>query len=255
MARVLVTGSTDGLGLMTAQSLIAQGHDVTLHARNEERAAAVREREPGADGVVVGDVAVLADMRAVAEQVNALGHYDAVVHNVGVGYHEPRIETEDGLSRVFAVNVLAPYVLTSLIDPPDRLVYLSSGMHQGGDPDLSDLQWAKRRWNGAQAYSDSKLFDVMLAFAVARRWPNVRSNAIDPGWVPTRMGGPGAPDDLTEGSATQIWLAVSDDPLATVSGEYFFHRQRQAPNASARDTVLQDRLVSACAALAGVALP
>ena len=255
MARVLITGSTDGLGLMTGQSLIAEGHEVTLHARNEERAAAVRERVPGAASVAVGDVALLAGMRAVAEQVNAWGRYHAVVHNVGVGYREPRIETEDGLSRVFAVNVLAPYVLTAMIDPPDRLVYLSSGMHQGGDPDLSDLQWSQRRWNGAQAYSDSKLFDVMLAFAVARRWPNVLSNAVDPGWVATRMGGPSAPDDLTQGSATQRWLAVSDDSDATVSGKYFFHRQQQTPNASAHDTDLQDRLMAACADLAGVPLP
>lgn len=255
MARVLITGSSDGLGLMTGQSLIAEGHDVTLHARNEERATAARQRAPGADGVVVGDVTNLSGMRAVAEQVNGMGHYDAVVHNVGVGYREPQLETEDGLSRVFAVNVLAPYVLTALIDPPDRLVYLSSGMHHGGDPDLSDLQWAHRRWNGAQAYSDSKLFDVMLAFSIARRWPSVFSNAVDPGWVATKMGGPNAPDDLSQGSATQAWLAVSDDPHATVSGEYFFHRQRQSPNASARDADLQDRLLAACAELANVPLP
>jgi NAD(P)-dependent dehydrogenase (short-subunit alcohol dehydrogenase family) len=239
---------------MTGQSLIAEGHDATLHARNEERAAKARQRVPGAS-VVVGDVSNLSGMRSVAEQVNAMGHYDAVVHNVGVGYREPPSETEDGLSRVFAVNVLAPYVLTALIDPPGRLVYLSSGMHQGGDPDLSDLQWTQRRWNGTQSYSDSKLFDVMLAFAVARHWPSVLSNALDPGWVATKMGGPNAPDDLSQGSTTQVWLAVSDDPHATVSGEYFFHRQRQLPNAIARDTNLQDRLLEACAELAGVPLP
>jgi NAD(P)-dependent dehydrogenase (short-subunit alcohol dehydrogenase family) len=254
MARVLITGSTDGLGLMTGQSLIAEGHEVTLHARNEERAADARKRVPGAEGVVVGDVANLSGMRSVADQVNERARYDAVVHNVGVGYREPRRETEDGLSSVFAVNVLAPYVLTALISAPDRLVYLSSGMHQGGDPDLSDLQWTQRRWNGAQAYSDSKLFDVVLAFAVARHWPSVLSNALDPGWVATNMGGPSAPDDLSQGSATQVWLAVSDDPSAMVSGEYFFHRQRQSPNVSARDADLQEGLLSACAALTDVHL-
>jgi NAD(P)-dependent dehydrogenase (short-subunit alcohol dehydrogenase family) len=154
----------------------------------------VRSAWSEATEVVIGDLSSMAEARSVAEQANELGRYDAVIHNAGVGYRQPhRIETVDGLSLVFAVNVLAPYLLTALITPPDRLVYLSSGMHQGGDPDLSDLQWTRRRWSGAQAYSDSKLFDVVLAFAVARRWPHIRSNALEPGWVPTRMGGPGLP--------------------------------------------------------------
>jgi NAD(P)-dependent dehydrogenase (short-subunit alcohol dehydrogenase family) len=197
----------------------------------------------------------LSGMRSVAEQANASGRYDAIIHNVGVGYREPQRETEDGLNRLFAVNVLAPFVLTALISPPDRLVYLSSGMHLGGDADLSDLQWAQRKWNGTQAYSDSKLFDVVLAFAVARHWPSVLSNAVNPGWVPTKMGGAGAPDDLSEGSDTQAWLAVSDDSEAVVTGEYFYHRQRQAASANARNVELQVHLLTACAELAGVPLP
>lgn len=136
--------------------------------------------------------------RRVAEQVNALGRFNAVIHNAGVGYREPhRIETVDGLEHVFSINVLAPYLLTALITPPERLVYLSSGMHTGGNASLDDPQWITRRWNGTQAYADSKLFDVVLAFAVARRWPKVLSNALEPGWVPTKMGGPSAPDDLS----------------------------------------------------------
>ena len=107
---------------------------------------------------------------------------------------------------------------TALITRPDRLVFLSSGMHHGGDPDLTDLQWTRRGWSGTQAYADSKLFDVVLALALARRWPGVLSNAVEPGWVPTKMGGPGAPDDLALGADTQAWLAVSSDPGATVSG-------------------------------------
>jgi NAD(P)-dependent dehydrogenase (short-subunit alcohol dehydrogenase family) len=254
MARVFVTGSSDGLGLATGQLLIAEGHDVTLHARNEERASDTRQRAPGASQVIIGDVATLSDMRLVAEQVNATGRFDAVIHNVGVGYRDPRRETDDGLSRLFAVNVLAPYVLTALIEPPDRLVYLSSGMHEGGNSDLSDLQWTQRRWNGSKAYSDSKLFDVVLAFAVARRWTSVLSNAVNPGWVPTKMGGEGAPDDLSQGSDTQAWLAVSDEPSAMVTGEYFFHRQQQKAKASSRDVELQDRFLSLCADLSGVTL-
>jgi NAD(P)-dependent dehydrogenase (short-subunit alcohol dehydrogenase family) len=255
MARVLVTGSSDGLGLGTAQALIAGRHEVTLHARNEERAEAARQLAPDAERVVIGDVATLAGMRSVADQANATGRYDAIVHNVGVGYRDQRRETDDGLSRLFAVNVLAPFVLTALVNPPDRLVYLSSGMHLGGDPDLSDPQWTRRRWNGTQAYSDSKLFDVVLAFAVARRWPSVLSNAVNPGWVPTKMGGAGAPDDLSQGSDTQAWLAVSDDNAALVSGEYFYHYQQQQANPDARNDELQEQLLTVCAELAGVRLP
>jgi NAD(P)-dependent dehydrogenase (short-subunit alcohol dehydrogenase family) len=254
MARVLITGSTDGLGLRTGQSLIAEGHDVTLHARNEDRATDVRRLLPHAAHMVIGDAANLTGMKSVAEQANAIGRYDAVIHNVGVGYREPRRDSEDGFSRLFAVNVLAPYVLTALITPPDRLVYLSSGMHESGDPDLSDVQWARRKWNGTQAYSDSKLFDVVLAFAVARRWPSVLSNAVNPGWVATKMGGASAPDDFSEGVDTQAWLAVSDDPSAMVSGEYFFHRQSQAANIHTRDTKLQDELLNECARLSKVIL-
>ena len=81
----------------------------------------------------------------------------------------------------------------------------------------------QRRWQGQQAYPDTKLHDVLLAFAVARLWPDVLSNALEPGWVPTKMGGPGAPDDIDAAHRTQVWLAVSNDPNATVTGEYFYH--------------------------------
>jgi NAD(P)-dependent dehydrogenase (short-subunit alcohol dehydrogenase family) len=256
VARVLITGSSDGLGLMAAGLLDHLGHSVTMHARNSQRADDARRALPVAEHVVVGDLASIEETRGVAEQANALGRYDAVIHNAGVGYREPeRVETVDGLSNVFAVNVLAPYLLTSLITPPSRLVYLSSGMHKGGDPDLDDLQWTGRRWNGIQAYSDSKLFDVVLAIAVGRRWTGVLSNAIEPGWVPTKMGGPGAPDDLSLGAVTQVWLAVSDDPAATVTGEYFYHQQQRDFHPAARSVEVQDGLLDACAELTGVVLP
>ncbi|HLM62653.1 MAG TPA: SDR family NAD(P)-dependent oxidoreductase [Acidimicrobiales bacterium] len=255
MARVLVTGSTQGLGLMAARLLADDGHAVTLHARSEARAADAREALPGAEAVLVGDLAEIATVREVAGQANGLGRYDAVIHNAAVGPREPRrVETADGLSHVFAVNVLAPYLLTALMTPPDRLVYLSSGTHRSGDTSLADLQWQQRRWNGFQAYADSKLWDVVLAFAVARRRPGVASNVVEPGWVATRMGGPGAPDDLALAPVTQAWLAVSDDPGATVTARYFFHQRPREAHPAAADPAVQERLLEACAGLTGTVL-
>jgi NAD(P)-dependent dehydrogenase (short-subunit alcohol dehydrogenase family) len=255
MARIFITGSSDGLGLMAGKLLVQWGHRVTLHARNEARAAAARRALPEVEAVVVGDVASIAATRSVADQVNALGPHDAVIHNVGIGSRSGRVETTDGLSQLFAVNVLAPYLLTALLTRPDRLVYISSGMHNSGDAHLDDAQWVKRRWNGSQAYSDSKLFDVMLAFAVARLWPMVKSNAVTPGWVPTKMGGAGAPDSLALGAVTQSWLAVSDDSGALVSGHYFYHKKIERTHHAASNKELQDQLLDYCAKLTGVALP
>ncbi|HEX3517074.1 MAG TPA: SDR family NAD(P)-dependent oxidoreductase [Trebonia sp.] len=256
MSRILITGSADGLGLMTARLLIGEGHEVVLHARNPARAADARAAAPGAIAALAGDLSSIEQVRSVARQANDSGLFDAVIHNAGVGFRESRkIVTADGLSHVFAINMLAPYLLTALITPPGRLVYLSSGMHRGGDPDLADLQWARRPWNPAQAYSDSKLFDVVLAFAVARRWPQVLSNAMEPGWVPTKMGGPGAPGDLSQAHLTQAWLAVSEDPAATVSGAYFYHKARRNPHPAVTDTDVQNGLLAACAELTGTPLP
>jgi len=149
MSRVFVTGSSDGLGLMAAQLLIEQGHKVVLHARNQERARDAESGVPDAEATVVGDLASIAQTCRVAEEINLLGRFDAVIHNAGVGYREQRrIETEDGLPHVFAINTLAPYILTALIDKPKRLVYLSSGMHRGADASLQDITWTKRRWQG-----------------------------------------------------------------------------------------------------------
>jgi NAD(P)-dependent dehydrogenase (short-subunit alcohol dehydrogenase family) len=255
MARVLITGSADGLGLMAGQLLADGGHEVTLHARSTKRADHAHRALQNAD-VLIGDVTTIDGMREVAEQANASGRFDAVIHNVGIGYREPsRIETVDGLEHVFATNVIAPYVLTALITPPDRLIYLSSGLHRRGDPSLDDLQWTRRRWDGAQAYADSKLFDVILAFAVARHWPTVLSNALEPGWVATRMGGRGAPDDLALGAVTQAWLAVSNDSAATATGRYFYHQQLRPALSEALDIHLQDEFLAVCSRLTNIPLP
>jgi NAD(P)-dependent dehydrogenase (short-subunit alcohol dehydrogenase family) len=254
VSRVFITGSTDGLGRAAAAVLMGEGHEVVLHARTLERAAALCDLAPDAAGVVIGDLASAAQTREIADQVNGIGPMDAVIHNAGVFLEPSRSATAEGHAKTLAVNTLAPYMLTGLIDRPDRLIYLSSGLHQAGAGSLRDIDWTGRQWNAAQAYSESKLQVTALALAVARAWPDVLAHAVDPGWVPTKMGGPAATGDLEMGYLTQTWLAVSNDPAATVSGGYWYHRQRQEPAAQARDLAFQDQLIDRLAAITGVAL-
>jgi NAD(P)-dependent dehydrogenase (short-subunit alcohol dehydrogenase family) len=256
MSRVLVTGSTDGIGLETARTLADRGWEVVLHARTDARADDARAALPGAAAVLVGDVASLAQTRSLAKQATDAGPFDVAIHNVGVGGGAAtRAVTEDGLERIFQVNVLAPYLLTALVPRPARLVYLTSGLQEQGEARLDDLQFEQRSWDGMQAYSDSKLYDVALAFAVARRWPDVISNAVDPGWIRTRMGGPNATDPLADGAETQLWLATSDEPDAVATGRYLKRRRVLVAHPAARDVAVQDALLAECARLTGVDLP
>jgi NAD(P)-dependent dehydrogenase (short-subunit alcohol dehydrogenase family) len=256
MPRVFITGSADGLGLRAGEMLAEQGHRVVLHARNDARTAELKTRFPGCEAVVVGDVSTIAETMSVAQQVNVLGRFDAVIHNVAIGTAERRVVTSDGMTEIFAVNVVAPYLLTALIAPPQRLIYLSSDMHAGGDDEqLRDPQWESRPWNGSQAYSDTKLHDLTLSMLVARRWTHVLVNAVNPGWVATRMGGRHAPGTITEGAATQAWLAVSDEPAAKVTGCYFYHRSPRTFKRSAARPEVQERLIEYLEGITQVRLP
>ena len=252
--RVFITGSTDGLGRAAAAALVGEGHQVVLHARNRERASAVADLGSQSEGLVIGDLSSAVETRRVADQVNAIGRMDAIIHNAGAYSTQGRAPTPEGHATIIAVNILAPYMLTALIERPRRLVYLSSGMHRSGTASLSDIDWIERRWNASQAYSDSKLYVTALALAVAGYWPEVLSHAVDPGWVATKMGGPGAPDDFEEGYLTQTWLAVTDDRRATVSGQYWHHRRPRTPAKAASDPEFHDRLSSTLATLTGVRL-
>jgi NAD(P)-dependent dehydrogenase (short-subunit alcohol dehydrogenase family) len=255
MARVFITGSTDGLGRAAAQSLMNDGHEVVLHARSAERAEALSDLAPSAAGVVIGDLRSAAETRSVAEQVNAIGRMDAVIHNAGLYRTSGREATPEGHASILAVNTLAPYMLSALIERPDRLIYVSSSEHYAGAGPLRDLDFVTRRWDAARAYQESKLHVVALAFALARRWPDVLSNTVDPGWARSRMGGPSAPVSVEQGQRTQSCLAVSNDPAAKVSGRYWYDLRQQQPASEAMEVAYQDQLLAELAALTGVALP
>lgn len=243
MARIFITGSADGLGLLSAKLLAEKGHQVVLHARNAERGRDAMKNAPVAETVLTGDLSSIEETTRFADQVNALGVFDAVIHNAGV--------YQASANDIFSVNTLAPYILTCLIQKPKRLIYLTSGMHLQGHSKLESFTSDP----GRITYSDSKLHVVMLCMAVARKWPGVYANAVNPGWVPTKMGGPDATDDLEQGYETQVWLAVSDDEKAKVTGKCFHHQKESDYNPEAGDAALQDRFLAACQEITGIPFP
>lgn len=254
MARIFITGSSDGLGLLAAKALVSEGHQVVLHARNEDRAKAAIRQVPDAEKVLVGDLSGIEETKKLAEQVNELGYFDAIIQNAGV-YNVPfNAKSKDGLPLLFAVNSIAPYILTALVNRPERLIYLSSGMHRQGDAREERLN-AIHTGQNIPNYSDTKLHDLILALAVARKWPEVVSNAVDPGWVPTKMGGAGATDSLTEGFASQVWLATGQDAEATRSGRLLYHRKEVSFHPQAKDERIQEKYLSLCGQITGITFP
>lgn len=242
MARIFITGSSAGLGQLSAQVLVDQGHRVVLHARNEKRANDAMSKVPAAENVFIGDLANAEETKQLAANVNAHGRFDVIIHNAGV-YRASGQE-------ILAVNTLAPYMLTCKIQKPRRLIYLSSGMHKHGNPSLEKIASEK-----GISYSDSKLHMVLLAKAVARKWRNVYANAVDPGWVPTKMGGAGAPGDLQKGYETQVWLAVSNDEKAKVSGCYFYHKKEERCHPKADDKAVQETFLDRCGQVTDILFP
>lgn len=240
MSKIFITGSADGLGQLAARELVASGHQVVLHARNEKRGEEAFRLVPGAEGVVTGDLSSIAETKDLAKKLNDLGAFDVVIHNAGVYQTSP--------DQLLAVNTLAPYILTCLVKTPKRLIYLSSDMHSSGAFKSESLRAAAPKFT----YSDTKLHVLMLCKAVARCWQNVYANALNPGWVPTKMGGRNAPDDLKKGYETQVWLATSSDKEAQVSGCYFYHKKQTRYNPQADDEQLQDQLLNICGDITGV---
>jgi NAD(P)-dependent dehydrogenase (short-subunit alcohol dehydrogenase family) len=243
MAKIFITGSTDGLGQLSAKALVDQGHEVVLHARNAERGREALTKVQGASDVLIANLSNIEEIKKLTDDVNSLGSFDAVIHNAGV--------YQTSAKEIFMVNTLAPYILTSLIKKPKRLIYLSSGMHLQGKPNLENFSTNVSR----MSYSDSKLHVVMLCLAIANEWTDVYSNAVNPGWVPTKMGGQGAPDDLQKGYETQTWLAVSNDEGAKVSGKYFHHKKETRYNSQADDEGMRERFIHLCEHITGVGFP
>jgi NAD(P)-dependent dehydrogenase (short-subunit alcohol dehydrogenase family) len=258
MARILITGSSDGLGSLTARALTKKGHSVVLHARNEQRAQDARAACPSAETCVVGDLSEITQTKKLAEDINRLGAFDAVIHNAGM-YTGPFRKTKGGWPSIVAVNTLSPYILTCLIKPvPKRHIYVSSGLHNGGDPSCKDLTWQERGEEGfrdSQAYADTKLHDVLLACAFAKRWPHVQCNSLDPGWVPTKMGGSSATGDIGAAVDTYVMLATGEGAAEGVSGKYWYQCKTRSPKTEAGDVALQQRFLKQLEDITGVKVP
>lgn len=253
MARVLITGSSTGIGQAAAVTLIAQGHEVVLHARNARRAAEAEAAVGGASGTAIGDLSSFEGIRALARDAERRGSYDTVVLNAGIGrLHEPdRVLTVDGNELMFQVNTLSAYLLTALLPRPKRLIFTSSAMAGAGVLDLDDPSYDERPYNGREAYCSTKLHLVLLALGLGRRWPGVDSIAFDPGFVATQMtvrNGDVAPLSAQHAGDRLARLAVGG---TTAANGYDTERAWQ-PGPAENDPARQDGLLALCAKLTGV---
>ncbi|MGH8598911.1 MAG: SDR family oxidoreductase [Gammaproteobacteria bacterium] len=241
MPRILVTGSTDGIGLETARQLIRQGVEVLVHGRDERRANAVSaglndEVARGRAIPVSGDLSRMSEVVALAQRVHELGpRLDGLVNNAGI-YAAKRELTDDGFERTIAINHFAHHLLTRwlmpilLAAPAARIVVVSSGTHHSGRIDLADLadradQAGGKGWTAYGAYSNSKLANVLWTRALAKRLARtpLTVNALHPGVIATKLlragfgAGGGSP---VQGARTSVYLAL-DPAIAGLSGRYF----------------------------------
>lgn len=256
MSRIFITGSSDGIGQAGAKLLADQGHKVFLHARNESRAKEAQDAVPNAAGVLIGDISTISGAKELAAEAKKAGPWDAVIHNAGLGPGAPDRKSADGWQSTFAVNTLAPYILTCLMDKPKRLLYLSSGLHYSGSGDFKDIGWTERRFSAGSAYNDSKLHDVMLANFFARQWSDVQSCSMDPGWIATKMGGRSAPGQVsTPGKAIYEYALGESSVVGSKTGVYFTPQGAKSPNKAGSDEKKQDELVKILEEMSGVSFP
>jgi len=249
MAVIGITGATDGIGRATAQVLLAEGHRVLVHARSRERGEPILQALGGDVALLVGDLARLDDVHGLADQVREHGPVDAWVHNAGVWVRGSTSRTSaDGYEMTFAVNVLAPHLLTHLLSTElrGRLVWLGSGVAGSGRPQPATLGQDTDPW---RAYVESKACDVALAMAWDRRLPDVTSAAVDPGWVKTKLASPGAPGDVSSSADTIAFCCTSAD---LASAPYWKNRTPTPVPRRLRDPALQDAIFAACDRMVGV---
>jgi NAD(P)-dependent dehydrogenase (short-subunit alcohol dehydrogenase family) len=274
---VLVTGGTGGIGRATALGLAAMGAHVAIVGRDRERteAAAQEIREVGGGQVdaFVADMSFQAEVRRLSGEVlEALPRLDVLVNNVG-GYWDTRHVTADGLERTFALNHLAPFLLTDLLlerlrqSAPARVVTVSSGAHTMGRIDFDDLE-GERSYSGMRAYSQSKLANLLFTYELARRLGagSVTANALHPGMVRTGFGAEDAGSlqrlftplmrpfmkSPLEGSTTSIYLASSPE-VEGVTGCYFAGSKRKESSKRSHDEATAARLWQVSADLVGIA--
>jgi NAD(P)-dependent dehydrogenase (short-subunit alcohol dehydrogenase family) len=272
---VLVTGGTGGIGLATAAGLAELGARVGIVGRDPARTktAAARVRGSGAEvDVFVADLSSQQDVLGLAEEVLAeYPRLDVLINNVG-GYWATRHSTVDGLERTFAVNHLAPFLLSNLLldrlrsGAPARVVTVSSGAHAAGSIDFEDLQ-GEREYSGQRAYNQSKLANVMFTYELARRLQGsgVTTNALHPGVVRTNFGREDSKGWMRlmlpvirpflkspeRGAATSLYLASSPD-VEGVTGRYFANSKPKTSSKASQDTRAAARLWDVSAALVGL---
>jgi NAD(P)-dependent dehydrogenase (short-subunit alcohol dehydrogenase family) len=262
---VLVTGATDGIGQQTALDLARRGAHVIVHGRRDERLDATRKyllREVPSAVVHIAraDLASLADVRALGDDlVKRFPRIDVVIHNAGV-FMKKRVLTVDGFETTFAVNHLAPFVLTHrLLEPltaaKGRVLNVSSIAHTRGDLDFGNLD-AEKFFDGYDAYARSKLANVLFTVELARRVASrgITTNALHPGVVGTKLlregFGSSGGESLEEGAATSVYLALADD-VAHVTGKYFMHKRESPMNRLAHDEALARKFWDLSARLTG----
>jgi NAD(P)-dependent dehydrogenase (short-subunit alcohol dehydrogenase family) len=259
MGRILITGSTDGFGLEAARQLVERKHEVYIHARSPQRAEDAKAKCPGAAGVLIADLTTVAETRKLAEEANSIGTFDAVILNAGLLYGDFRA-TELGVPAQVFVNLVAPYMLASIMKHPKRLVFIASVLHhETKNTDIKDIFWLERgekEWNDFQAYCDSKFHVVLLVNAIAKRLKDegVSVTAVHPGYVPTKLAGKDAPGKLEDGVETYVMLAEGDYDTS-LTGVYFDpKKERGQPHALTQDEDLQEKVVKACEELTGLKL-
>lgn len=263
---ILVTGATDGIGRQTALELLRRSARVLVHGRNAAKTSKVAEelaKESGSSAVVpfYADLSSIAEIRRFAKNVeSSIERLDVLINNAGVFLHERQV-TVDGFEVTFAVNHLAPFLLTHLLLPKirqsvqGRIVMVSSIAHSRGRLDFDDLT-SEKYFHGYTAYATSKLANVLFAYELANRLGSstITSNALHPGVITTKLlktgfGTTGA--SLARGAATSVKLAL-DPALKTTTGKYFADEREQTSSSTSHDRELQRRLYDVSCELVGI---